>query len=72
MCIIILKINRAMALLYGDKMLFVSFAASFTVISAKAVSGMLQLTMAGSVQVNSAVFWVLLVIMVVTGIAQVK
>ncbi|KAI0220065.1 NIPA-like protein 2 [Lamellibrachia satsuma] len=52
--------------------LITAILASFTVISAKAVSGMLQLTMAGSLQVHYAIFWLLLVVMVVTGVTQVK
>ncbi|KAK2194172.1 hypothetical protein NP493_2g19025 [Ridgeia piscesae] len=52
--------------------LITALLASFTVISAKAVSGMLQLTMAGCLQIHYAIFWLLVVIMVVTGIAQVK
>lgn len=52
--------------------LITALLASFTVIAAKAVSGMLQLTMSGCLQIHYAIFWLLVVIMVVTGIAQVK
>ena len=48
------------------------FTASFTVISAKAVSGMLQLTMAGKMQMQYPVFWIMLIVMATTAIAQVK
>ena len=48
------------------------YLASFTVISAKATSSMLQLTFSGSLQIQYPVFWIMLVIMVTTAIAQVK
>jgi len=48
------------------------FSASFTVISAKAVSGMLQLTATGHMQLHHPIFWIMLIIMIVTAVIQVK
>ena len=52
--------------------ILIYFTASFTVISAKAVSGMIQLTFAGHMQLNQAIFYAFAVVMLFTGIVQVK
>ncbi|XP_064624413.1 NIPA-like protein 2 isoform X2 [Lineus longissimus] len=53
-------------------LLITSLLASFTVISAKAVSSMLQLTIAGFMQLDHWIFYVMLIIMVATAVIQVK
>ncbi|XP_076810318.1 NIPA-like protein 2 isoform X2 [Clavelina lepadiformis] len=53
-------------------LILVAILGSFTVISAKAVSGMLALTIEGSSQLVYPVFYLMLAIMVVTTILQVK
>ena len=47
-------------------------AASFTVISAKALSGMVQISVAGYTQFKHPALYVMLVVMVVTAVIQVK
>ncbi|KAK7100815.1 NIPA-like protein 2 [Littorina saxatilis] len=66
-------------LLYGLKMkhvviflLISSVTASFTVLSAKAVSGMIQISVSGYPQFNHPVLYVMLVVMVATAVIQVK
>ncbi|KAK2163192.1 hypothetical protein LSH36_84g08064 [Paralvinella palmiformis] len=53
-------------------LLIAALLASFTVISAKAVSGMLQLTATGHMQLHHPIFWIMLIIMIVTAVIQVK
>ncbi|CAH1772512.1 unnamed protein product [Owenia fusiformis] len=53
-------------------LLITSLLASLTVISAKAVSGMLQLTFSGVMQLQYVIFWVMIVILAVTAVAQLK
>lgn len=60
-------INNVLVLL-----LITSLIASLTVISAKAVSGMLQLTLAGNMQLNKVIFYVMGIIMAVTCVVQIK
>ncbi|NP_001079498.1 uncharacterized protein LOC379185 [Xenopus laevis] len=53
-------------------LLLVSLLASLTVISVKAVSGMLVLTFKGSMQLTYPIFYVMFVVMVVSCVFQVK
>ncbi|KAK7502117.1 hypothetical protein BaRGS_00006481 [Batillaria attramentaria] len=66
-------------LLYGLKvkhvvifLLIASLTASFTVISAKALSSMIQISFSGYSQFKHPIFYVMIVIMVATAVIQVK
>ena len=48
------------------------FLGSLTVISAKAVSSMINITLGGNSQLGHPLFYVMLIIMITTAIAQVK
>ncbi len=48
------------------------FAASFTVISAKGLSNMIQLVFQGVSQAQYWIFWVMLIVMFATALLQVK
>lgn len=48
------------------------FAASFSVISAKAVSSLIQLTFAGDNQLQYFTFYIMMIVMFSTAILQVK
>ncbi|XP_070555981.1 NIPA-like protein 2 isoform X2 [Ptychodera flava] len=61
------KINHVVVIL-----LVCSTLASFTIISAKAASGMIAVTMAGNSQLIYGIFYVAVLVMVVTAILQVK
>lgn len=49
-----------------------NLAASFTVIAAKAVSSLLQLSFAGNSQFSYPILYIMIVVMIVTAITQVK
>ncbi|XP_046372460.1 NIPA-like protein 2 isoform X1 [Haliotis rufescens] len=53
-------------------LLITSITASFTVISAKAVSSMLNLSVGGTSQFAQPIFYIMLVVMVATAVVQVK
>ncbi|XP_048761480.1 NIPA-like protein 2 [Ostrea edulis] len=53
-------------------LLISSVVASFTVIAAKAVSSMLQITFAGIPQFSYPILYIMLVVMIVTAITQIK
>ena len=48
------------------------FSGSLTVISAKAVSSMINITLGGNSQLGHPLFYVMLIVMITTAIAQVK
>ncbi|XP_051015422.1 NIPA-like protein 2 isoform X1 [Acomys russatus] len=56
----------------GILLTLVALLASLTVISVRAVSGMVTLSMAGRMQLTSAIFYIMLVIMVASCVFQVK
>ena len=47
-------------------------AGSFTVISAKAVSSMISITFQGSMQLTHPIFYVMIIVMVITAVGQVR
>eukprot|EP00795_Rhopilema_esculentum_P007921 gene7921-13811_t len=53
-------------------LLQVAILGSFTVISAKAVSSMMSITFQGSMQLSHPIFYVMVIVMVVTAIGQVR
>ncbi|KAK3577931.1 hypothetical protein CHS0354_034569 [Potamilus streckersoni] len=67
--ILLYRFKKKLVVVY---LLIVSIIASFTVISAKAVSSMLQLTMAGKAQWYSPMLYVMAAVLGITAIIQVK
>lgn len=53
-------------------LLLAFFVGSLTVISAKAVSSMINITLSGYSQLGHPLFYVMLIVMITTAIAQVK
>ncbi|CAG5119069.1 unnamed protein product, partial [Candidula unifasciata] len=78
-CLEMILLSGLLILLYcrGVKhvlvyLLISSVTASFTVISAKAVSGMVQLSVVGFNQWNKPVFYAMLVVLILTALIQIK
>ncbi|GFN74612.1 nipa-like protein 2 [Plakobranchus ocellatus] len=78
-CIEVIILAVLLSLLYYQEMkhvliylLISSITASFTVIAAKAVSGMIQLSLSSFSQFDKPVFYAMLVVLIVTALIQIK
>ncbi|KAL3868253.1 hypothetical protein ACJMK2_041084 [Sinanodonta woodiana] len=67
--VVLYRFKKKLVVVY---LLIVAIIASFTVISAKAVSSMLQLTMAGKAQWDSPMLYIMAAVLGITAIIQVK
>ncbi|XP_014787875.2 NIPA-like protein 2, partial [Octopus bimaculoides] len=68
-CVLLYRFHIVHVVIY---LLITSITASFTVISAKAVSSMLHLSLNGFSQFHNAIFYIMLLLMVITIILQIK
>ncbi|CAI9742977.1 2 [Octopus vulgaris] len=68
-CVLLYRFHIVHVVIY---LLITSITASFTVISAKAVSSMLHLSLNGFSQFHNAIFYIMLLLMIITIILQIK
>ncbi|GAB1607182.1 hypothetical protein Ahia01_001001400 [Argonauta hians] len=68
-CILLYRFHVVHVIIY---LLITSITASFTVISAKAVSSMLHLSFNGFPQFNNAIFYIMILLMLITIVLQIK